>query len=192
MVVENHHDHVIVREPVLELQQTGHGRARRIPGEDALLTRDAAGHHGRILVGDLLEVIDDAEIHVLREEVLADALGDVGVDLVLVEDARLLVLLEHRPVGVDAPDLDLRVALLQEAADPGNGAAGSDAHDELRDAPVRLVPDFRSCLLVVRLQVREVVGTGSPSRSSAPPARAATTPSSTTAGRRGPRSWGTR
>jgi hypothetical protein len=44
-----------------------------------------------VLVGDLLEVIDDREVDVLRQEILADSFGDVRVDLVLVEQARFLV-----------------------------------------------------------------------------------------------------
>ena len=97
MVVEDHHDHVVVAEVVLELQQARHGGARRVAREDAFLMRDAAGHQGGVLVGHLLEVIDDAEVHVLRQEVLADALGDVGIDLVLVEDAVSLYFLNTDP-----------------------------------------------------------------------------------------------
>src|SRR2546426_8236148 len=51
------------------------------------------------LFRSLFEVIDDVEIDVLRQEVFANAFGDVRIDLLLVEDAGLLVLLEHRPVG---------------------------------------------------------------------------------------------
>ena len=115
-----------------------------VAGEDALLAGDPARHQRGILVGDLLEVVDDAEVDVLRQEVLADAFGDVGVDLVLVEDPGLLVLLEHRAVGVDAPDLDRRVALLQIAAGAGDGAAGADADDEVGDPAVGLLPDLRA------------------------------------------------
>ena len=97
------------------------------------------------------------EIDVLRQEVLADPFGDVGIDLVLVEDAGLLVLLEHRPVSVDAPHLDLRVALLEVAADARNRPAGADADHQLRHRAVGLLPDLGTGLLVVRLRVRQVV-----------------------------------
>ena len=102
-------------------------------------------------------MIDDVEIDVLRQEVLADAFGDVRVDLVLVEDAGLLVLLEDRPVGVDAPHFDLWIALLEKPSDSGNRSARADAHDEVRDAAVGLIPDFRRRLLVMRPGVRQVV-----------------------------------
>src|SRR6185503_14666896 len=112
---------------------------------------------GRVLVGHLLEVIDDAEVHVAWQEVFTDPFGDVGVDLVLVEDAGLLVLLEHGAVGVDPPHLDARVLLLQVAADAADGAAGADAAHEVRDRAVGLLPDLRARLLVVRGRVRQVV-----------------------------------
>ena len=102
-------------------------------------------------------MIDDGEVDVLRQEVLADALGDVRIDLVLVEDAGLLVFLEHRSVRVDAPDLDLRIALLEVAPDARRRAAGAHADHEMRDAAVGLLPDFRPGLLVVRGRVRQVV-----------------------------------
>ncbi len=110
VVVEDHDHGLALLEAIGQLDQSGHRRARRVAGEDAFLARDAAGHDRRVAVGDLLEVIDQAEVDVLRQEVLADAFGDVRIDLVLVEDAGLLVFLEDRSVGVDAPRLDRRLA----------------------------------------------------------------------------------
>jgi hypothetical protein len=71
----------------------------------------------------------------LRQEVLADPFGDVRVDLVLVEDAGLLVFLEHRSVGVDPPHLDRRVLLFQIATRARRGAARADADDEMGERP---------------------------------------------------------
>jgi DNA-directed RNA polymerase subunit beta len=101
---------------VRQLQQAGHCRARGITREDAFLARDAPRHHGGVLVGDLLEVIDDREVHILGQEILPDPLCDVWVDLVLVEDARLFVFLEHRAVRIDAPQLDGRILFFEESA----------------------------------------------------------------------------
>ena len=157
MVVEDDHDHVAFREVILQLQEAGHRGAGGVPGEDALFARDATRHDGRVLVGHFLEMIDDIEIDVPRQEVFADAFGDVRVDLVLVENAGLLVLLEHRPVGVDAPHLDARVLLLEVPADAADRAAGADAADQVRNRAVRLIPDLRTGLLVVRRGVRQVV-----------------------------------
>ena len=157
MIVEDDDDEFAGAEVVLELEHAGHRRAGGVAGEDALLAGDPARHQRRVLVGDFLEMIDDVEVDVLREEVFADPLGDVRVDLVLVEHARLFVLLEHRSVRVDAPHLDLRVALFQIAPHPGHRPAGADADDEVIDLPLGLLPDFRPRLLVVRLRVRQVV-----------------------------------
>jgi hypothetical protein len=157
VIVKDHDDHVVADEPILQLQQAGHCRPCRVAGEDALLPCDAARHQRGVLVRDLLEVIDDVEVDVLRQEVLADAFGDVRVDFVLVEDAGLFVLLEHRSVGVDPPHFDLRVAFLEITANAADRAAGAYANDEVGDPPVRLFPDLRSGLLVVRGGVRKVV-----------------------------------
>ena len=80
-----------------------------------------------------------------------------GIDLVLVEDPGLLVLLEHRPVGVDAPGLDRRLLLLQVLRHAANRAAGADADHQVVDRAAGLVPDLGPGLLVVRLRVRRVV-----------------------------------
>src|SRR5262249_30540438 len=92
-----------------------------------------------------------------RHEMFVHAFGVVGVSLVLVEDAGLFVLLEHRPVGVDAPHFDLRFALLEVLPDARHRPPGPDADDEVCDAAAGLLPDFRTRLLVVRLRVRQVV-----------------------------------
>ncbi len=96
-------------------------------------------------------MIDDRKIHVLRQEVFANALGHVRIDLVLVENAGLFVLLEHRAVGVDAEYLDLRVLLLQVPTSAADGAASADARDQVSDAALGLIPDLGSGLLVVGL-----------------------------------------
>ena len=157
VVVEDHDDHVVACEAVGKLQQPGHRRAGRVPREDPLLASQAARHDRGVLVGDLLEVIDDAEVDVLGQEVLADPFGDVGVDLVLVEDAGLLVLLEDGPVCVDPPHANRRVALLEVASDAAGGAAGPDAHHELRHPAVGLLPDLRRRPFVMGRGIREVV-----------------------------------
>jgi len=78
VVVEDHHDDLALREPILELQQPGHRGARRVTDPDALLAHDLARVDRGVAVGDLLEVVDDAEVDVARQEVLADALGQYG------------------------------------------------------------------------------------------------------------------
>ena len=157
MVVKDHDDNIVFPEVIFELQEARHRGAGRVAGKDPLFASDPPRHDRRVLVGHLFEVIDDIEIDVPGEEILANPFGDVGIDLVLVEDARLFVFLEHRAVGIDAPHFDFRVPLLQVPAHPGDRAARPDADDEVRHLPVGLIPDFGTGLLVVGCGVREVV-----------------------------------
>src|SRR5699024_2841577 len=55
------------------------------------------------------------------------------------------------------PDLDLRIAFLQVAADAADRATGADAGDQVREPAAGLLPDLRPGLLVVRGGVRQVV-----------------------------------
>jgi hypothetical protein len=64
---------------------------------------------------------------------------------------------EDRPFRVGADDLDVRVALLQVAAHPGDRAARPHAGDEHVDAAARLLPELGPRGHVVRLRVRLVV-----------------------------------
>ena len=72
------------------------------------------------------------------------------------------------PSGFDGDGDDVRVALLEEAGDAGEGAAGADAADEGVDAAVELLPDFGGGGVVVELRVglvgelagHEAVGNG--------------------------------
>ena len=155
--MEDDDDHVAVGELILELHQPRHRGAARVADPDAFFARDPTRHHGRVLVGHLFEMIDAAEVDVARQEVLADAFGDVRVDFVFVEDAGLLVLLEHGAVRIDAPYLDRRILLLQELADAGDRASRADADHELRDRAVGLIPNLGTRLLVVSRRVRQVV-----------------------------------
>ena len=69
----------------------------------------------------------------------------------------------RRVLGVDrarrvaGDDLHRRVPLLEVAADAGDRAAGPRRADEVRDPPLRLLPDLRARRPVVRLRVVRVV-----------------------------------
>ena len=79
--------------------------------------------------------VHDARIERVGQEVLADALGEVGAGSV----ARV-----HRPLGVGADDRDLGLHPLEVAPDAGDRAAGADAGDEHVDLAVGLGPDLRA------------------------------------------------
>ena len=68
---------------------------------------------------------------------------------------------QDRALRVGADDLDVRVLLLEVAADAGDRAAGADAGDEDGDPALGLLPDLRAGGAVVDLgvgQVGELVG----------------------------------
>ena len=80
----------------------------------------------------------------LGPEVLADALDEVRLDLVVGVD---------RADRVGADDLDRRVHLLEVAPGAGDRAARADAGDEVRDLPGGLLPQLRAGRRVVRGRV---------------------------------------
>ena len=157
MVVEKHDRHVGGLEAVLELPQPLEGTAAAVTEQQTLFLGELPRGVRPGLVRNLLEVVDEAEIHVGRKDVLPDALRDVGVDFVLIEFARLVVFLEHRPVRVDAPNLNVRILLLEVFGRTADRAACTHADDEVCDFALRLLPNLRSRRPVVRLAVGEVV-----------------------------------
>ena len=110
-------------------------RAARLAGQDALLARDPAGHRERVAVGDAHPAVDRGRVEGAREEVLADALGQVGSGGVARQDGAL-------GVGADDPDGGvLGAQVVDRAADR---AARPDAGHEVGHAAVRLAPDLGS------------------------------------------------
>ena len=116
----------------------GHERgAARASGQDALGHRQAARHEEGLAVGDGDPAVDDPGVERLRPEVLADALDEVGPDVLLA--ARV-----DRADRVGADDDHARVALLEVAPGAGDRAAGAHAGDELRGSAGGLLPDLRA------------------------------------------------
>ena len=97
---------------------------------------------GSCLVRDLFEVVDQTEIDVGRQDVLANAFCDVGVDFVFVEFTRLVVFLEHGTVRIDAPNLNVGILLLEVFGRAADGASRADSDHEVRDFAFRLLPNF--------------------------------------------------
>jgi hypothetical protein len=75
-------------------------RPARLAGEDPLLARDPARHRERVAVRDADPAIDRRRVVRAREEVLADALGQVRPGGVAGQDAPLRV-------GADTTDRGL-------------------------------------------------------------------------------------
>src|SRR5690606_6239045 len=109
--------------------------------EEPLLAGEPAGHGEGVAVGDGDVVVDHAAVEGGRPLVLADALD-------LVRPPRLRYDTTAPRPGQDGADrvagddLDLRVALLEVAADAGDRAARARRGDEMGDAPFRLLPQL--------------------------------------------------
>ena len=101
--------------------------------------------HGDVF-GDFLEMVHDRKIDIQWEKIFADAFRYIRVDFVLVEDAGFLVFLEYGAVGVNAPDLDCRIFLLQVPPGPGDGATGSNTDEKMINFSAGLFPNFRASL----------------------------------------------
>src|SRR5581483_5482204 len=82
-------------------------------------------------------------------EVLAHALHQVGMDVL--GPAGI-----DRPLGIGADHYEVGVALAQVASHAGDRPAGTDAGNEVGDAPGGLLPDLRSGALVMSLRVGRV------------------------------------
>ena len=124
-----------------------HGGPARTPGEDSLLPGKAPSHQIGLLVRDLDDVVNVLEPGRFRDEVLPDPFDLVRVSfyhLLLIE-----IVLQDRAEGVHADDPNLRVLLLQVAADPADRPAGPHPADEMGDGAVRVSPDLRAGRLVV-------------------------------------------
>ena len=127
-VGDEHDDDGGRTEVAADLQRRPHRGAGRAADQDAFFARDASRGEERVAVADRDHSIDDRRIVGAGPEVFADAFDEVratgaaGV---------------HRTFGVGADDLDRRVLRFQVASDAGDGAAGADAGDEMRDASTR-------------------------------------------------------
>ena len=169
MVVEQDDGQVSGLELVLELAQSLKGGTAAVTEEKALLLRKLTGGEGTILVGDLLKFIDEVEVHVGRQDVLANALGDVGVDLLFVELSRLVVLLEYGAIGVDPPNLDVGILFLEVLGRATDGTSGAYTRAKVGDHPAGLLPNLRTGGLIVGLTVGESCRTGCTTRCSGSP-----------------------
>src|SRR5829696_2327013 len=153
-VADDEDDDARLVQPARHLEGRGEVRPRRAAAEDALLAPELARHLERLAVGDVDDLVHVAHVHVGRDDLLPDAFDEVGRRLV--RAAGLLVRLEDRAVRVRADDPDVRALLLQEPPRARDGAARAEPRDEVRDAPLGLLPQLRPRGAVVRLGVVRV------------------------------------
>src|SRR5437016_11300745 len=102
-----------------------------------------------------MNLVDDREVDIRRNFVLADALQLVWLHL------RLSSGLEHfgengsRRIG--ANDTNLRILFLEESRHTGDGPSRPDTNHDMRDLAFGLLPDFGACRLVMRLGIRRIL-----------------------------------
>ncbi len=135
-VGEEHHDDRLVaavlgRQFADDLAGRDHRGPARPAGQDPLLAGQSPGHREGVVVAHAHPAIDDGRVVRPRDEVLADALGQVRPGGVPRQDA---------PLRVGADHLDRRVLVLEEVRHAGDGPAGPDAGHEVGDPAVRLPP----------------------------------------------------
>src|SRR5690625_2196330 len=154
-------DHIVCAEFRLVLphpaQHAGHDHPARLSDEETLLRSQTTCHQHRLAIRHTDVVIDDAKVHIFSQDVLAHALGHVGIDLLLVEDAGVLVLEVHRSIWIDAYSFDRRVLLLQIARAARARAARSCPRHEMRDAALGLRPELRAGCLIMGYGVGWIV-----------------------------------
>ena len=137
-------------EPPRDPERRPHRRPGGASGEDPLLARQPPCEQEGISVRDPDPLVDDLGVHRLRPAVFADSLDQIGVDVGLVLRG------VDRPLGVGADDQDLGLALLEEAADARDGAAGPDRDHDCVELTAGLLPDLRPGHLVVSVGIRHV------------------------------------
>src|SRR5690606_34051505 len=106
------------------------------------------------LICDFLEQVDHIEVDILRKEIPTDALRDIRIDLILIENTRFLIFLKDGTVGVDSPYFNVGIFLAKVFRSTRDCTAGSHTYDEVRNLSFGLLPNLRSGLFVVRLRIR--------------------------------------
>src|SRR3989442_2797009 len=124
-------------------------------GEEALDFRKPARHDETFLVIDLKDVIQDFQIHGRGEKVFADAFDDVGFGLDGLSGFDEVVV--KRAIGIDADDFHVRILLFQVFAGAADGSARAQTANKVRDLSLTVLPNLRSCRLVMSFRIRGVV-----------------------------------
>ena len=118
--------------------------------------RQAARVDDRLLVGDLLDRVDQREIEHIGHEARADALDLVRAGLERLAGA--LLGQDRARGGLHRHRKDrLALGVLDVARDAGDRAAGADAGDENVDRAVGVVPDLRTGGLFVDRRIGRVL-----------------------------------
>jgi hypothetical protein len=123
--------------------------------QDAFFSHELARCDERLGVVHLHDVINYAEVDGLDQVVFADTF-DI-VDARFGHSFVVKVVVEHAADRVNTDHLHSGILLLEVAANPANGAAGSNATDKGIDGSAGLLPNFGASALVVRQRVERIV-----------------------------------
>src|SRR5574340_440277 len=127
-IANDRDDYRIVHFP-RDAQPHAHRAARRDAGEQPLLARHAARRLLGVGLAHGLDAIDAGPVENLRQ-----------IRVGPLADARNL----RAFLGFAADDLDIRILFLEVARYAHDGAGGAHAGHEVRDAALRVAPDFGS------------------------------------------------
>ena len=100
------------------------------------------------------DVVENLQIHGAGEEILADAFDDVGEGLADFSGLDLFVV--ERADRIHADNFDVGILFLEVASHAGDGAAGADAADEVRNLSFGVLPDFRAGGAIVRFRIHGI------------------------------------
>src|SRR5205085_1846647 len=155
-VRQHDHDELAgVLGPFGHLHRGPGGGAAADAAQHALLAGQAPGHLERVLVLHLDHLVNDVHVQDARDEAGADALDLVAARL---ERLALLGLGDDRAGHrLDGDALEARLALLDDFADAGDGAAGADAGDQDVGLAVGVAPDLLGGGAAVDLRVGRVL-----------------------------------
>ena len=130
-------------------------RAGRGASQNALPAQQQAGAVEAFLVADAVGALDQAEIGLRRDEVLAYAFDQPAAGLAVT--AGLDMIGQHRAHRVRQHDFQLRRLAAEETGQPGQRAAGAYAHHHRVQFVVHLRPDFRRGAGFMRQRVGRIV-----------------------------------
>ena len=116
-----------------------------------------SGRQGAVLVRDLFKFVDEVKINICGQDILANALSDIGIDLLFVELPRFMVLLEDGTIGVNPPNLDVRILLLEVLGRATDGTTGAHTRAKVGDHAPGLLPNLWTSGVVMGLTVGEIV-----------------------------------
>ena len=157
MIHEDHHHHITFLKAIGHLGEALHGSAGGVAHPDRFFSYDAAGHDGGVFIGHLFKVIDHREVDILRQKIFSDPFGHIGIDLILIELARLLEFLKNRTVSINAQHLDRRILFFQIFTRTGNGTTSSHTCYKVGDPSFGLLPDLRAGCQVVCFAVGKII-----------------------------------